>query len=463
MDFLKKVGSTAESLLDQVDQKTAEISKDVRSGNYAARMVAERLEKRERVKIEEGGLVDSDVAKKIERLQSDLDAAGEVLQRSQQLAAERELKLTAQLERDRLEREQREDELLQRIRALESYERRAAELEAKVNELSDELEVAHGSRDQDTVDLEAQAEQARLAAEQARAALAATMKESEARIEALEKTNIALVQELMGLKAGREASDGPQSSTSPMALAEEERRRFLRELQELEDRLVAAEDKRASLELQLGSERARAERMEGELIKSGTAIMQVKEEHARSVIALETKIALLKGEGDELRGEIENLKRASLDNGRDALEKRLESLSHHLEMKQRQIDSLRSEKLALEQRVNESVSMPTLRARLPGLNANNNGELKGRFARLKIDPGRHKNVARALDVLDGLTLSAGAIMRAEPLVRLGFLGYILLLHLWVFHIISWAPAAARPPSSSEMPSAGGGNLRGGMN
>jgi hypothetical protein len=85
--------------------------------------------------------------------------------------------------------------------------------------------------------------------------------------------------------------------------------------------------------------------------------------------------------------------------------------------------------------------------------------MKGRFVRLKIDPGRHKNIARALDVLDGLTLSAGAVMRAQPFARIGFVAYILLLHMWVFQVINWTSTSPRAEVGKLHPPSGN-NLRG---
>lgn len=451
MEFLKKVGSTAESLLEQVDQKTAEISKDVRSGNLAARRAAERLEKRERIVINsESNIADPELVKKLERMQADLDAAGEVLNRSQQLAAEREGRLTTQLEKERLERDKREEELMTRIRQLEAEEKRRIELEQLTEQLSIELEEARGGKDEDTVELQAQAEAARADAEHARASLAAAIKDSEARTAALERTNLELVRELGQLKLGREGGAAGQSEA--FNALDEERQKRLKETQDLEDRLIASEDRRSALEMQLSAEKARTDRLETELSRITGSASTVREEHAKQLREAEEKVAAARREADEARVQLESLQRANQDNGRDALEKRLASLSSHLELKQRQIDTLRSEKSALEQRFNDPLTFQGIRARLPVTTSADPKPLK--LARLRIDPLKHRKLARAVDVMDRLTLSAGAIMRSEPLVRLGFLAYILLLHIWVFHVISWtstpvaAPAAAFPGSIS---------------
>jgi chromosome segregation ATPase len=441
MDFLKKVGSTAESLLEQVDQKTAEISKDVRSGNRAARQVAERLEKRERIVIGEGSVIGPDISKQIERMQADLDAAGEVLTRSQQIAAERENKLNAQLANERSEREKREEELITRIKQLESGESRCVELEKEVEELSQALEEARGSRDQDTVELQAQAEAARADAEQARAALAAAIKDSGLRTAELERTNLELVKQLSELKSSKDSTSTWGTTTS--SALEDERRQRTKETQDLEDRLIAVEDKRSSLQMQLTAERIRAERLENELNRLTASQTEVRDTHTKQLVALETKIATMKKEADEAKSVAESFQRANQSNGRDALEKRLESLSSHLELKQRQIDVLRSEKAALEQRLNDTSIFQGLRAR-PSVVGGSDGKLK--LAKLRIDADKHRQLARAVDVMDGLTLSAAAVLRSQPLVRLGFLAYVLLLHFWVFHVIAWT---STPSSTAQ--------------
>ena len=447
MEFLKNISERAESLLEQVDQKTAEISKDVRSGNRAARLVAERIEKRERTIVNEGDL--EAMQRQFEKMQSDLDAAGEVLNRSQQLAAEREAKLNNLLANERLEREKREDELLARIKELINFEARCKELESFVETLEAELSEAKGSTNQDTIELLAQIETAKTDAENARAALATSIKDSSVRIEELERVNLELIRELSEVKNKDENSVASSFEVGASAsVLENERRKFSSEMQELEDRLASSEDRRASLEIQLNTERVRADRLETELRKSTQILSEISEEHNKKIATLEQKIYLLKTEADDARARAETLRRSNEDNGKDALEKRLESLSAHLELKQRQIDTLRSEKSALEQRLNEPNLFQGLRNR-GSTNAVGMGDdpnYKNKFVRLKIDP-QNRNISRAVDVMDGLTLSAGALMRSQPIIRLSFLAYILLLHLWVFHIINWT--SSTPLSSNS--------------
>lgn len=45
-------------------------------------------------------------------------------------------------------------------------------------------------------------------------------------------------------------------------------------------------------------------------------------------------------------------------------------------------------------------------------------------------------VAKAVDVVDALTLHVGRTLRAHPLARVGFVAYLILLHIWVFVILA---------------------------
>ena len=46
-----------------------------------------------------------------------------------------------------------------------------------------------------------------------------------------------------------------------------------------------------------------------------------------------------------------------------------------------------------------------------------------------------EGVARAVNLIDSWTFMTGKFLRRYPLVRLGFITYLLVLHLWVFFII----------------------------
>jgi len=45
-------------------------------------------------------------------------------------------------------------------------------------------------------------------------------------------------------------------------------------------------------------------------------------------------------------------------------------------------------------------------------------------------------VAKAVDALDSLTLDLGRVLRSYPLVRVGFVAYLCLLHVWVFVVLA---------------------------
>jgi hypothetical protein len=47
---------------------------------------------------------------------------------------------------------------------------------------------------------------------------------------------------------------------------------------------------------------------------------------------------------------------------------------------------------------------------------------------------RIKKVVVAVDAVDDLTMTAGAMLRQNPLIRLMFVLYVLLLHIWVFYM-----------------------------
>ena len=44
-------------------------------------------------------------------------------------------------------------------------------------------------------------------------------------------------------------------------------------------------------------------------------------------------------------------------------------------------------------------------------------------------------VAKAVDAMDGLTLLTGKFLRSYPLLRLAFVIYLLVLHMWVLLVL----------------------------
>ena len=44
---------------------------------------------------------------------------------------------------------------------------------------------------------------------------------------------------------------------------------------------------------------------------------------------------------------------------------------------------------------------------------------------------KNANVAKALDTVDNMSLTLGRVLRRNPLFRLLFVVYVLILHLWV--------------------------------
>ncbi|KAH9260135.1 hypothetical protein BASA81_001910 [Batrachochytrium salamandrivorans] len=407
MEFFNKVGSAAESLLEQVDKRGAELSQDVRSGNRATRQYAAQIEK----KLQQHQNEPNSNSEALLELQRDLAACHEVLANSQLLAADREAKLCLQMENLRQEREARETELLGRIRSLENEKAAEVDKECGMQELIIELEQLREAKNGD--ELQLQAENARREAEHFAKALQVSEKEFSQRSVRLEQANLELLAQISALQRRSPATvGGANSLTNEQEEQEEEEAEAFKRM--TQRRLVQLEDDKANLEHLLIQTQNDNQRL------------QV---HTANAQELTTQLEVYQARVGELQQQLHLAKQFVENTDKTKqLESRLEALSKHVEIKQRQIDILRSEKAGL---VNQLSLATAFQQQQQGA-----GRSKPP-PRLKI---RHKELSRVVDAVDGLTLSLGQIMRASPLLRLAFLAYLLLLHFWVFHIINWSSA-----------------------
>lgn len=409
MEFFNKVGSAAESLLEQVDKRGAELSQDVRSGNRATRQYAAHIEK----KLQQHQNEPSSSSDALQELQRDLAACHEVLANSQLLAADREAKLCSQMEHLRQEREARETELLGRIRLLESEKALEADREHDVQELMAELEHLREAKNGD--ELQLQAEDARREAEHFAKALQVSEKEFAQRSARLEQANLELLAQISALQRRSPANVG---GAGPLASEQEDREEEEEEAfkRMTQRRLVQLEDDKANLEHLLVQAQNDNQRLQAHTANA--------QELAAELATCQTRVGELQQQLNVANQFVHNTDKTK------QLESRLDALSKHVEIKQRQIDTLRSEKaglvnqLALATAFQQQQLQGAARSKPP--------------PRLKI---RHKELGRAVDAVDGLTLSLGQVMRASPLLRLAFLAYLLLLHCWVFHVVNWSSPA----------------------
>jgi hypothetical protein len=473
MDFVKRLATTTEQLLEHADATAAAQVKDLRQGGHVMRAAADRLEKTQ--------LTTDDPV----QLRAELNAAGEVLRHAQELAAEREQKLEKQLQRERAHHASEIDSLVGKIRALELHEKNLYAAQEQIKNLKEQLEKA-APQTLDVMELEL----ARKEAEDARAALNASARESSARCSELERANLELSKELRRLTTQQESM---MASLPSSHHHHHEPSETLMEItrKEYEERLANLDERRLATENALQRESERCATLEIELNRALALANELRSSAASERAQKELEIQNYKRESDNVRLQMENLKKTTEANGQKVLEQRLEALSGHLEMKQRTIDSLRSDKTALEARLNQLVSVA---ANVSG-SSNNNNSVNGSSNSTILHDNHHHHsthlhtfiergadanrrpisrlpffvnkpeLAKVVDAFDGFTLGLGVLLRAKPMFRLFAIGYALLVHFIVLSCLL-SGMMLRSSNSNNNNNGGGGSggvLRGSSN
>jgi hypothetical protein len=320
------------------------------------------------------------------------------------------------LDKERAERERREAEFLARIRSLEAQTKDTAALEREVFALQHQVEEAKHQRD--TGELQEMVEAARAEAQAARSAMAATVRDTSARLAELERTNLAMAMEL---GKTQQAPASPSQPTPPLPS-----RNVV-----VDERMVDLETRLTTALASLTSERARGDRLEAEL---GRALAQEAEIRAlaeRERVLREGDVQILRKEVEQAKAQALAALRGSEMYGEKAAEERMTSLSKHVEAKQRQIDVLRSEKSALEQRLQEALLVPQNRQVFA---ASSVGRRSVRLRPLT----SNKELEKMLEAADSFTLSVGAVLGSVPVARLGVLVYLCFVHVLLVWMVGWS-------------------------
>ncbi|GBG34298.1 RNA-binding protein 1 [Hondaea fermentalgiana] len=411
--------------------------------------------------------------KQMVSMQADLDAAHEALEKSRKGARAQESKLRK--ERDELlaEAKRKQKELQATIKArdrtISDHEHELGELRGALDEFDadyEELQQKYDAREKEfkdkqremqqnsqasqVVELEQELAAAQTAAEVARREFSVQVNEAERRIAELEHQNSELSVELAATQRKLDDRDESDWNAQERSALENDHQNALYEAQEAQrhaEEMLAQERRRiAALQQDVDAVHAEAER---------AASRKAQEEQR-----WQAESRQLRDQVDALKRDLNAMRKRDDIQGVAALEQRLAALSEHLVAKQKQIESLTSEKGALRQRL-KSLERQHEELRLQEQVSNGAGRrgagtagyggdvelgsVSLRFRRrqetaamriARLEPiAQHQNLAEAVDVVDQLALSSGAVLQREPWVRLMFLGYFLLLHLWVIFIL----------------------------
>ena len=96
----------------------------------------------------------------------------------------------------------------------------------------------------------------------------------------------------------------------------------------------------------------------------------------------------------------------------------------------------------------------------PGLSASTSSYSHQRrgVRKLNVDLKSFPPLQRAVTVLDSIGAQLGTVLRRRPLARLGFLAYVLMLHLWVVFILYHYHNHDAPSIDNKPGEAPGGGL-----
>jgi len=345
--------------------------------------------------------------KKAESLLEQVDAtAGELSAGGGVLADDLEARLAqalATVDTERAERERREEEFTARIRSLEGAAKQAAALEREVAALTRALQEAKELHE--TAELQALVDAARAEAQSARRALADAHRDSAARLAELEQANAALSMELRSRFADAPGQQGALDRALEAAR------------QERDEQLLVAETRAAAALGALKQERERGDRLELEVKRGLADAAELRAALERQRATSDDACASLRRELGAAQAQLQAARRSDEAATAAALQERLQSLSLHVEAKQRQVDALRSDRSALEQRLQEALAQ---RARPDAPAARRSVRLRPITS--------HRGLEKMLEAADSFTLGAGAALRVMPAARVALLAYACFLH-----------------------------------
>eukprot|EP00742_Colponemidia_sp_Colp-10_P001524 GILJ01001635.1.p1 GENE.GILJ01001635.1~~GILJ01001635.1.p1 ORF type:complete len:546 (+),score=116.59 GILJ01001635.1:1464-3101(+) len=148
----------------------------------------------------------------------------------------------------------------------------------------------------------------------------------------------------------------------------------------------------------------------------------------------------------------------------EELQGRVRALTEHMNQKQRQIETLMSERAALQVEIENQRRLAEGRQhgnRPNGANvwsldvekgAREHGNARMRsIATARVFRQLPAEASKAVTMLDDFSLSTGAFLGQNPLVRLFVMFYVLLLQIWVFYLLMHATPELKAPDNPNRP------------
>eukprot|EP00743_Colponemidia_sp_Colp-15_P009938 GILK01010900.1.p1 GENE.GILK01010900.1~~GILK01010900.1.p1 ORF type:complete len:546 (+),score=151.03 GILK01010900.1:800-2437(+) len=148
----------------------------------------------------------------------------------------------------------------------------------------------------------------------------------------------------------------------------------------------------------------------------------------------------------------------------EELQGRVRALTDHFNQKQRQIETLMSERAALQVEIENQRRLAESRQhgnRPNGANvwsldvekgAREHGNARMRsIATARVFRQLPAEASKAVTMLDDFSLSTGAFLGQNPLIRLFVMFYVLVLQIWVFYLLMHATPELKPPDNPNRP------------
>lgn len=238
--------------------------------------------------------------------------------------------------------------------------------------------------------------------------------------------------------------------------------------------------------------------MSEERSKEDASVIAKQRLHEREAAELAMTISKLEGNVRDKDAFIEKLNRKQTttglsNSGTVELQSRVDSLSEQVLRQQARIESSISETSALRQRLRVALSRADT-AEKALVDMNNSSDIDSGFESMEegISPIRNsimrrrrnrgnggsirsaisfngrgdtrkENIAKAIDLVDKLSVEAGIYFRYNPLARGGFVLYLILLHLWTFSLIVFHVHSTEPLHGDFDQGFGPGSLPGVQN
>jgi len=260
-------------------------------------------------------------------------------------------------------------------------------------------------------------------------------------------SSIASLGELVQVQQERDAL---KQEIVEMKLTNEQLRQTVAEMQQnAESDLELLKGQIQDAEERYEKEKKRVQSLQIELLSRTQEIATERDAHEKALAVVEEKLETKEEELQKLRKQYQ-LKGAGSTNQLE-LEHQITTMADHLMHKQSQIDQLLSEKSALQSRV-ESLSIEKSNYRntqniLPIVQedlrtVSDTGPRLRSIASLAPTLSTHESfvatrVIKAANFIDTISVETGNFLRRSPLSRIFLFFYMIILHLWVFYILTY--------------------------